>query len=174
MKDLQRINVKILTPSSTEEDLTPFLDIFTQWKDASEEWLDVADYLHMVDGPGVVLFGTNQIASVHTTGGLGFSYSNRSGLTGEWQERFQNVLKRTLELNSELLAHSKYPSQWSKELDTLEISINDRMFQNAGSEMESAVTGALQSTFGESAFEINKSTTNTGLLSFNIKLSKSL
>ena len=58
--NLQHINVKLLLKDSQDVDLDPLIPVFHNWiqeQVCDELLLDVADYLHVHHGPGIVLIG---------------------------------------------------------------------------------------------------------------------
>ena len=58
--ELQHVNVKLLLANPDAVDLAPLFPIFNSWiqnQAPSELLLDIADYRHVPDGPGVVLIG---------------------------------------------------------------------------------------------------------------------
>ena len=128
MDNLQRINVKIYTPSPPGTKLEPFLDILNRWKEADTEWLDIADYLHLEDGPGVVLFGKQRFISFdRNLGQTGVLYAHRYGLEGDLKTRLQTVLSNALSAAKKMVSDSKCPEEISVRVDHLEFSINDRL-----------------------------------------------
>ena len=87
MENLQRINVKLITPVTGEFAPESFLSILREWSNASEEWLDIADYIHMIDGPGVILFGRRRLFSFDMIDGIsGILYANRADLQGTLED----------------------------------------------------------------------------------------
>ena len=80
--NLQHVNVKLLIEDSGEVDLEPLIPIFHRWiqdRARPELLLDIADYRHVPDGPGVVLIGHDANYSVDNTDNrLGVRYNRKA------------------------------------------------------------------------------------------------
>lgn len=159
MEQLQRINIKYFTENTdTSASLEIFLNILDGWKEDAEEWLDIADYLHLSEGVGVVLFGTKRLLSVDRSHGkYGILYSHRSGLTGTLTERFQSALEQSKDLTQKLLRHRDYPSELGNQIHALEVRVNDRYLigksSNASKALEPALRQALEDFLPQGSLE---------------------
>lgn len=95
--DLQHVNVKIFAEDDSKIDLAPFIEVFHQWVGGQvmdELLIDVADYRHIPDGPGVVVVGLEADYSMDTTGGrCGLRYNRKAALEGANAERFAQALR---------------------------------------------------------------------------------
>ncbi|MBI3666821.1 MAG: hypothetical protein HY236_11470, partial [Acidobacteria bacterium] len=91
--DLQKISVKIRTDAPPSLKLDPFLVVFGRWRtDAAHpaQWVDLADYAHMPNGPGIVLVGKLCNFSFDQTGGpTGLLYASKKGLNGPAEDRLK-------------------------------------------------------------------------------------
>jgi hypothetical protein len=94
--ELQHVNVKIFVEDDSAVDPERFLGIFHRWirdKVLDELLIDVADYRHVPDGPGVLLAGLDAVYSIdHTGGRWGLRYNRRTALDGSNVERFRQAL----------------------------------------------------------------------------------
>jgi hypothetical protein len=127
--ELQKINVKFFAVEKEPVPLTAFIDIFHSWIQASDGiYHDVADYSHMMNGPGIVLVAHDANVHIDETGGRrGLLYTQKALLAGSNQERLRGVLRAALE-NCRKLEHE--PAMRGKlrfSGDEVSISVNDRL-----------------------------------------------
>src|SRR5438309_7406771 len=96
--ELQHINVKLLLHDNG--DLDPVIPVFHSWiqKQIFDELLlDVADYRHVKDGPGVILIGHEADYSIDQTDGrLGIRYNRKAALSGSNQDRLEQAVRSAL------------------------------------------------------------------------------
>ena len=128
--NLQRIQIKIMADGAGT-DLEPFLAIFGRWrheKDHPAEWVDVADYAHMANGPGVMLIGHRCSVSLDLTNpGPGILYTARKGLNGTHAERIASAFGSCLELAKRLAEENEFPKPLHLRTDSFDIRFTDRM-----------------------------------------------
>ncbi len=127
--ELQKLNVKIFTTEPSKVPLTNFIDIFHRWiQETDGVYHDVADYSHMVAGPGIVLVAKDAHVSIDETDHRhGLVYSQKSLLGGSNRDKLRSVLSSAL-VNCRRL--EKEPSLGGKlKFNTSEILIwiNDRL-----------------------------------------------
>ncbi len=125
--DLQHINVKVFFRFPRNVDLKDFLQIFNGWiqRHVSDELLiDVADYAHVHNGPGVLLIGHEVNYSIDNTGGrLGLLYNRKAPVQGT------NVEKLALALKAALTAAQRIEKENKLKFSANEVQliINDRL-----------------------------------------------
>jgi hypothetical protein len=89
--ELQHINVKLLLKDPERVDVQAAVPVFHTWIQRQifdELLLDVADYAHVPDGPGVMLIGHEaDYALDNTDGRLGVRYNRKAPLPGTNRER---------------------------------------------------------------------------------------
>ena len=129
--DLQRINVKVFVAATEQMLLDPFLEIFAEWredKSNTAEWIDLADYAHIVKGPGVMLIGhQGNLSTDLGDPGPGLLYANKQGLKGDPEDRLREVLRRALAHFSRLTSDTRYPTDLRPRSGFWEITFNDRL-----------------------------------------------
>jgi len=124
--ELQHINVKLLVIEPAKVDLGAVIPIFHQWiqdQIFDELLLDVANYSHVPEGPGVVLIGHEaDYALDNTDGRLGVRYNRKAILTGSNRDRLvqatRSALKAFLRLEQDLKVYFNKRE--------MEIVVNDR------------------------------------------------
>ena len=132
---LQHVNVKLLVNRLEEPDLEPLIPVFHSWirdqglgEKSGELLLDVADYRHVPEGPGVVLIGHEANYSVDNTGNRpGVRYNRKAPLDGSNQDRLYQAARAALlacqRLESEPLLQGKLGFNGQE----IELFFNDRM-----------------------------------------------
>ena len=92
----QHINVKFFIENPESVNLADYSAVFNLWiqKHALEELLiDVADYLHVHNGPGLMLIGHEADYSLDNRAGrLGLLYNRKEQLEGTIQEKFAQAV----------------------------------------------------------------------------------
>ncbi len=98
MSDLQRIQVRLFatTPAPSTHDLARTLHGFIQRRALDEVLIDVADYSHVHEGPGVVLIAhAAQYSLGAPDGRFGLLYARKRDAKGTDVERFADAIART-------------------------------------------------------------------------------
>ena len=98
--NVQHINIKIYLENFETVNLADFAAIFNTWiqKQRMEELLiDVADYLHVHNGPGIMLIGHEADYSLdHRAGRAGFLYNRKAPWDGTTQEKLAQAFRAVL------------------------------------------------------------------------------
>ncbi|HZP31734.1 MAG TPA: hypothetical protein VFB23_00120 [Candidatus Acidoferrales bacterium] len=98
--ELQHVNVKLLVNDPAQVDLEPLIPVFHNWIERQifdELLLDIADYRHVHEGPGVVLIGHQGNYSVDNVDGrLGIRYNRKAALEGSNQDRLHQAMRSAL------------------------------------------------------------------------------
>src|SRR5512141_809613 len=98
--ELQHINVKFLLRDPASVDPAAVIPLFHTWIQGQvfeELLLDIADYSHVPDGPGVVLIGHEaDYALDNTDGRLGVRYNRKAPLSGSNRDRMIQATKAAL------------------------------------------------------------------------------
>lgn len=147
----EKIGLKIFAREGSDVRPEEFLGIFQRWiqdEKLSGILIDVADYSHVRNGPGILLVSFDEHFSMDGFGGrLGLSYHRKSPMEGSSADRLRRALKslmraaRTLEEEPALEARLKFRT------DEIEFFLEDRLkFPNATETFE-AVRGDLESGF---------------------------
>ncbi|HKQ86648.1 MAG TPA: hypothetical protein VJS43_07760 [Candidatus Acidoferrales bacterium] len=127
--EVQHVNVKLFVEGS-EEALEPLVPVFHRWiqeKPLEELLLDVADYRHVIDGPGVVLIGHEANYSLdNTEGDLGVLYNRKTPLDGTNQDRLKQAARAALNACEKLEAEPKLNGKIRFGGTKIQLLINDR------------------------------------------------
>ena len=89
--NVQHINIKFFVEHPEEVKLEDYAGIFNNWiqrQVTPELLIDVADYLHVHNGPGIILIGHEADYSLDNRAGrLGLLYNRKAPLDGTVQEK---------------------------------------------------------------------------------------
>ncbi|HZM24734.1 MAG TPA: hypothetical protein VFC02_23495, partial [Anaerolineales bacterium] len=98
--NVQHINIKLFIENPEAVNLAEYSAVFNSWiqKHALEELLvDVADYLHVHNGPGIMLIGYEADYSLdNRTGRLGLLYNRKAQLEGTTEEKLVQAVRAAL------------------------------------------------------------------------------
>ena len=98
--NVQHINVKFFIENAEAVNLADYAAVFNSWiqKHTLQELLvDVADYLHVHNGPGIMLIGHEADYSLDQRAGrLGLLYNRKEQLPGTTQEKLAQAIRAAL------------------------------------------------------------------------------
>ena len=125
--NVQHINIKLFIENPQSVNLADYSVVFNTWiqKHALNELLiDVADYLHVQNGPGLLLIGHEADYSLDNRAGrLGLLYNRKKQLEGTIQEKLVQAT-RALLIAAQLLEKENGLQFNTQEIQVL---INDRL-----------------------------------------------
>ena len=162
--ELQHVNVKLYVDGDLAVELVRFIEVFHQWiRDSilDELLIDVADYRHVPDGPGVLLVGHEADYSMDQTDGrVGLRYNRKAPVEGSNEDRFRQAFAsaaRACRLLEERFADDG-PLRFSRQ--EFELFINDRALAPNTDETFVAykpqIESFLTATLGHSDFSLER------------------
>lgn len=128
--ELQHVNVKLPIQGALPVAPGRFIEVFHKWiqeESLGELLIDVADYAHVPDGPGIVLVGHESDYSMdHTGGRWGLRYNRKAPFDGTNADRFRQALTAAARAASmlESILAAEGPLSFSR--SEFELFINDR------------------------------------------------
>src|SRR5450755_3537371 len=129
--ELQHVNAKLLVKDSEGVDLEALIPVFHSWiqdKVFEDRLLDIADYRHVHDGPGVILIGLEGDYSVDNTDGrLGVRYNRKAGLNGSNRDRLTQATRAALSACQRLEAEASLGGKLRFDGQDVEVFVNDRL-----------------------------------------------
>jgi hypothetical protein len=157
VNDLQRIDLKVLLDAPERQPFDSVLTAFDRWrqeKDAPSDWVDLADYAHMEQGPAVLMAGKRERFAVDTNEpGPGLLLQNRRDLDGGLEERFAEAFRRHLRLALRLAGEPEWPAAARPRGGDWIVTLSDRLqFPNtdeADAEARPALVALLDKLFAE-------------------------
>lgn len=129
--EVYKIAIKIfaegLGPDSTE--LVPVFHRWIQTRGIEGHLLiDVADYAHVVDGPGTVLISSEaNFYMERQQGRLGLLYSRKLSLPGSFRDRLRAVILETFKAAAKLEQEPSLSGKIHFRTDEILIRLNDRL-----------------------------------------------
>jgi hypothetical protein len=151
--NLQHVNVKLLAKDPEDVDLEPLIPVFHNWIKGQvfdELLLDVADYRHVHEGPGVILIGQQGNYSVDNTDNrLGVRYNRKYPLEGSNQDRLKQAARSALAAFQRLEAEAGLNGKLKFDGHEIEIFVNDRLMAPNSDSTREAVKPELQAFLGK-------------------------
>ena len=180
MIELQHISVKLLLKEQEGIDLAALVPVFHGWiqnQVFDELLIDVADYRHVPDGPGVMVIGHEADYSVDNTDGrLGVRYHRKSVLNSTNQDRLRQAAKSAFAACLRLEEDSGLNQKFRFNGRDIELVINDRLLAPNNSETRQAIEPEIR-VLGDRLFgnyELSWDTEPRRMLGAKLKASKAL
>jgi len=129
--DLHKINVKFFTEKGSEIPLGDFIPVFHRWiqLDLLEGMLvDVAEYTHVSEGPGVLIIAHEANYSLDEMDGKrGFLYSQKRAGEKKPAEHLKTAFRRALQAAALLEQEPEFAGKLKFAVNHLQVSVNDRL-----------------------------------------------
>lgn len=153
MVKVQHVAVKVFVERGVTVDLVEAIPVFHRWireRTVPEILIDVADYRHVCNGPGVVLIGFEaDYALDQTKGELGLLYRRKQVDTAGPVEQLRQACRRALVACRRLAVEPEFKGQLRFDEGCWEVIFNDRLLVPNTSESYEAVAGPLRAVFSE-------------------------
>ena len=131
MQHLQKIDIKIPVAHGRDIPAFDFMPVFQRWiqrHTISGTLIDVADYSHMHQGPGVILVAHEfNISMDYFDGEMGLMFRRKQPLDGVFQERLNLCLQSALQAAMLLEAEPEFAGRLKFDTARLLITANDRL-----------------------------------------------
>ena len=175
--NIQHINVKLFIENPETVNLAEYSAVFNSWiqRHALEELLiDVADYLHVHNGPGIMLIGYEADYSLDNRAGrLGLLYNRKAQLDGGTQEKLAQASRAALTAASQLEKENglKFIGQ------EVQVIVNDRLLVPNTAETFTALEPDLKTFFNGlyngAEYELSQPTDPRERFTVNVKTESS-
>ena len=146
--ELRRIAVKVFVSEGGSIPLSEFIPVFHAWiqgRRVGGTLIDVADYGHLPNGPGVVLIGHDADYFMDTSEGpFGLIYNRKQGLEGtgsdRWRSCFGAALIACARLEEDFKGRLKFRAKDALVIfnDRLETPNEESTFSTVRADLESA------------------------------------
>jgi hypothetical protein len=149
--ELQHINVKIFAQEPVPENCADAIAVFHRWiqqRVTSELLIDVADYLHVPEGPGIMLLGHEAhyaLDSSHRR--LGLLYNRRTTIEGSTQDKLRQAYDAALAACKRLEMEPEFKGKLKFHPGDLEVMVNDRALAPNTTETFAALKPELEQFF---------------------------
>lgn len=160
---MQHVNIKIFADRADIR-LEDAIPVFHQWIQDSvvpELLIDVADYKHVPDGPGVLLIGHEANYSLDQTGGrLGLLYNRKAVVEGDAQTVLRQAFDAALSAARRLETAAPFAGRLHFDEGDVEVLINDRLLAPNTDATWEALRPELErffaSVYGEGRFTLER------------------
>jgi len=146
--ELQHINLKFFIENGASLNLESFHGVFNKWiqKSLTNDLLvDVAEYLHVHNGPGIMLIGHSANYSLDLTAGrLGLLYNRKEKVEGTNKQKLAQAAHAALSAMQILEKENRVRFIG----DEVQLVINDRLLTPNTAETFSELKSDLESFFG--------------------------
>jgi hypothetical protein len=148
---VQHINLKIFIENPGAIDLGDAVGVFHRWiKDevCPEMLIDVADYLHVPAGPGILLIGHEANYSLDDRESKpGLLYNRKAALEGTFQSRLAQAHEAALAACDRLEQDPAFGGKLKFNRNALEVFVNDRLLAPNSEETWQALGPELKKHF---------------------------
>ncbi|MGH7213340.1 MAG: hypothetical protein ACREIT_00960 [Tepidisphaeraceae bacterium] len=148
--DAHRLGIKLFVENSSAiEKITDFTPVFHSWiqtKALDDLLVDVADYSHVPEGPGILLVAHEANYAMDAGGNrLGLYYARKRPLEGSFEQRLRAALRATLVAAEKLEQEPSLAGRLRFRTDELLFRINDRLLAPNATATFAAVRPRLES-----------------------------
>ena len=164
--DLQRLGIKLFAQDPAGVDVRDFIVVFHEWIQnqaiLDHLLIDIHDYSHIHNGPGILLVAHEGNFSLDMADGrLGLLYQRKQALSGNFEERLAAMFKITLQARDLIEKTGKLRFR----SDEFQIIANDRLSApNTAptmTQMKPEVASALKQVFPGTEFTLAPSAANS-------------
>ncbi len=161
---MQNVNIKIFVAKGISPRFADAIPIFHRWiqsRDLPEMLIDVADYSHVPEGPGVVLIGHEAnyaLDNAHNRPGL--LYSRKAATDAAPSESLKQAYDAALTASLRMESEPEFQGNLHFDPTNLEITLNDRLLYpntDAGwSGVEPALKAFLDALYGAGSYSLTR------------------
>lgn len=174
---LQHVNVKFFVKNPQNIQLADVVGVFQKWiqEDRIDDLLiDVADYQHVPEGPGVILIGHNAFYSLdEAEGRLGVLYNRRTTEENSTQDSLKNAISKARAICQMLSKEGCFAGKLEFDASTLQININDRnIAPNTDATLaalKADFEAALKSALGEANYTFDRTSDPRSRFTVDVK-----
>lgn len=178
--EFQHVNVKLLVKDPVRVDLEHLIPVFHNWIERQvfdDLLLDVADYRHVHEGPGIVLIGHQGNYSVDNGDGrLGVRYNRKAALDGSNQDRLRQAMTSALNACQRLENEPGLGEAVRFGGQEIEFVLNDRLLapntDDTRKTLEPEFAAFLKKLFRESEYSISYPSDARKRFGFSVKTSQ--
>jgi len=128
---MQHVNIKIFAKTDKQVNLADAIPVFHRWiqkRDLPELLIDVADYSHVPEGPGVLLIAHEANYSLDCARNqLGLLYNRKAAGFGNAQEQLRQAYDAALAACRRLEQEPEFHGALQFDMSHVEIIFNDRL-----------------------------------------------
>lgn len=152
LESVQHVNLKLFAGRPPGDGLLDAaIPVFHRWIQTGampELLIDVADYRHVPEGPGVILIGHEANYSLDCAHGrLGLLYNRKAVYGGSFAERLRLAYSRALEAARRLEQEPEFAGRLTFNARRCEVIVNDRLLAPNSPETWTALRPELEAFF---------------------------
>ena len=174
---LQRFGLKLFFRSKVGVEPRSFIPVFHRWIQTGAVGgllIDVADYTHLVDGPGVLLVGhEGNYALDFRNGRPGLYYYRKQPADGTLGERIVALGRTVLEAGCLLETDDALGPNLRFRGDELEFVANDRLVappnDDTAEALRPVLSGFLDTLYQDQDHDVSRSASGGDLLTFSLR-----
>ena len=129
--NMQHVNIKVFAKPDVVINVTDAIPVFHRWiqkRDLPEMLIDVADYSHVPEGPGVLLIAHEANYSLdYARDQLGLLYNRKAKGSGNAQEQLRQAYDSALAACHRLENEPEFKGKLQFDTNQLEVVFNDRL-----------------------------------------------
>ena len=146
-----KLNVSLADGVDHDTICDRLLAVFGRWRsEEGEDTVDLQDYSHVPQGPGIVLVSKRWVLSVDCRDGQpGLMISTRRNLDGTASERLAGAMRLLLEKGQRLLDEEEMQGAFTPQTGELEIALNDRLLLPNSSEIDDEIRPEVNALLGK-------------------------
>ena len=150
---LQKFGVKLFLDTNGSFDLKDFIPVFHNWIQDKVIYdhllIDVADYSHIPDGPGIMLIAHEGHFSLDQESYKpGIMYMRKTDIDGDFKQRFVQVLTTTIQA-ANCLRNNNINKKINFINNSFRFIANDRLFANNTIENQTLYQDKIQNVLAE-------------------------
>lgn len=161
---LQHVNVKFFLRDGENLDQEEVLNLFHEWiqeEKLDDLLIDVADYRHVPEGPGVILIAHNAFYSLdNNQGRLGLLFNRRTPVDGNTQQVLAFALESARNFARLMAGEDRLEGKLTLDRKSLQLIVNDRHFaQNTDETLanfQPDAEAALKQTLGDHSYRFER------------------
>jgi len=128
--ELQHFRVKLFATPESQPHLAEAIPVFHRWiqeRRLPETMIDVADYEHVPNGPGIILVCHEAIYGLdQEKGRLGLLYNRRAALNGSVEDRLFQAVEAVKSAAAQLEQEPEFAGQLRFDQTAWEVAVSDR------------------------------------------------
>jgi len=161
---MQHVNIKIFATAAADFEVTDAIPVFHRWiqkRDLPEMAIDVADYSHVPEGPGVLLIAHEANYSLdYARDQLGLLYNRKAKEAGDAQAQLRQAYDSALTACRRLESEPEFRGKLTFDRDHLEIVFNDRLAHpntdESWNDVKPEATRFLDGLFGAGQYQLER------------------
>jgi hypothetical protein len=139
----------------------PVFHAWIQQRVFAQLWIDVADYRHVPNGPGVVLMGHDGMFALdQAKGRLGLLYTRRTAMDSSLEERIRQAITAAARACSLLQSDAAFASLLNFDASRFELSANDRLLapnsEDSYSQLRPPLASVLDAAWGPASYRLER------------------